>query len=30
MSLMFTLSAIGLLIWPLFSEWRKKRKEEQI
>ena len=30
MSLMFTLSAIGLLIWPFFSEWRKKRKEEQI
>ena len=29
MSLMFTLSAIGLLIWPFFSEWRKKRKEAQ-
>jgi len=29
MSLMFTLSAIGLLIWPFFSEWRKKRKEGQ-
>lgn len=29
MSLMFTLSAIGLLIWPFFSEWCKKRKEAQ-
>ena len=29
MSLMFTLSAIGLLIWPFFSEWRKNRKEGQ-
>jgi len=25
MPLLFTLTAVGLLIWPLYSDWRKKR-----
>ena len=27
MPLIFTLCAIGLLLWPLYSDWRKKRRE---
>lgn len=26
MPLIFTLTAIGLLMWPLYSDWKKKRK----
>jgi len=29
MPLIFTLCAIGLLIWPLYGDWRQKRREAQ-